>query len=141
MPGERERERLNDLSEDADAALHADLGQEQIVGQKPLLESAELHQPSEERRLLELKIPGDHQSGDPASLSRRRQVLRQALQRPPRLLQNQQRLRPVLPSRIVRSAALTVMIISSSSAAAAAATGRSVSVIASSTAAAGGRRD
>lgn len=44
-----------DLGEDTNATLHGDLGQEEVVGQKPLLEPSELEQPSEDRRLLKIK--------------------------------------------------------------------------------------
>ncbi len=94
-----ERGKERDLSEDSNAALKADLGEEKIISQEPLLEPTELHQPPEQRRLLQLQKPGDHRARHTPRLDRRRQVIGQTLQRPPSLRQHHHHLLPVLVLR------------------------------------------
>jgi hypothetical protein len=98
------------LGEDSDAALHGDLGEEEVVGEEALLEAAELEQPAEESRLLEVGEPLHDLPGDAAALDGRGEVGREALELPPQLRQHEQRLPPV-DRRVVVAAVSSARVV------------------------------
>jgi hypothetical protein len=128
---------LSHLGENADAALHGDLGEEEVVGEEALLESAELQQPPEHGRLLQFREPPHDLPGHAARLHGRGEVCGQALELPPQLCQHEQRLLPV-ERRIVIPVPVGAAVIALA-ASTAAATGRGEVVTA--TAARGGERE
>lgn len=104
----KEEKCKKDLGEDANTALHGNLGKEEIISQEPLLEPSELEQPSEEGMgLLQLCKSMHNQPWYSPSIYSSGQVRRQALQRPPNLSKGEDSLRPVPPTEIVITSAAT----------------------------------
>lgn len=107
-----------DLGEDADAALHGDLGEEEVVGEEALPEAAELEQPAEDGRLLEIGEPAHDLAGEAPAVHGRGHVGRAALELLPQLRQHEQRLPPVYRRVVAVSALVLVLVLVSSPSAA-----------------------
>jgi hypothetical protein len=95
-----------DLGDDADAALHGELGEEEVVGEEALPEASELQQPAEQRGGLHVGEAAHDLARDAAALDGGGEVGGQALELPADLREHEQG----LPAVAVGGAAVVLSL-------------------------------
>lgn len=86
------KEWQGDLGDETDAALYAELGEEELVGEEPLPEALELEEPSEEAVGLEFGEAAHDVGPDAAAVDGGGEIGRQAVELAAQLRQHEQRL-------------------------------------------------
>lgn len=121
---------MTDLGDETDAALYAELGEEEFVGEESLPEALEGEEPFDETVGLEFVEAGHDVAPDPAALDGGGEIRRQAVELPAQLRQHEQRLPArvagravagILPAVVVVAAVVATTLVAAGSAAAAAA--------------------
>lgn len=100
-----------DLSDETDAALYAELGEEEVVGEESVPEPLELEEPSDEAVGLEFGEAGDDVAPDPAALDGGGEIGRQGVELPAQLREHEQRLPAGVAGRVVAATLAAVAVV------------------------------
>ena len=100
-----------DLGDETDAALYAELGEEEFVGEESLPEPLELEEPFDETVGLEFAEAAHDVAPDPAALDGGGEIRRQGVELPPQLRQHEQRLPASVAGRFVGATLVAVVVV------------------------------